>query len=550
MLLDSLIRFKENASRLREILTVLAKYGLADWLARSRAGWMRSSRQERFAQLRTEERVRLALLELGPTFVKFGQMLSTRPELVGPALAAELSRLQDSNPADPPEAVRTTIESELGQPPEQLFKEFCYEPMASGSIGQVHAARLPGGQGVVVKVQHQGIEERIQRDLNLMHGLAEQAQRYVSGLRRYRPVGVVREFRRTLLRELDLNRERRNLEEFAQKFAEDDSVRFPKVYSGFCAPRVLTMERLQGISGPQAVSAPSEIDLGCVARRVGLMYLKMIFRDGFYHADPHPGNFEFLPGGVVGVLDCGMVGRLNDNLREELEGLVLAVVERDDDSLIERVVRLGAVPPDLDRQALHADLRDFVAEYATRPLNQLNLGTALADLFDIIGRYHVILPTEASLLLRTLLVLDGTARRFDPSFSLIELMSDYRAQSVDWASHSRRWFRHLRRSGRDLDRLVRLLPGDLTDVLHRLRTGAFEIKHEHHRLEASVNRLVLGLLTASLLLSSALLLSVSEGGLIGLLRSLLGLMCLGLAGALGLRVVRSINVSDASEPPR
>jgi ubiquinone biosynthesis protein len=551
MLLDSLIRMQENATRLREILAVLGKYGLADWLARARIRWLRkylvTPQGQQLDQLRTEERVRLALLELGTTFIKLGQMLSTRPDLVGPSLAAELSQLQDSTPADPPEVVRKTIEADLGQPAERLFEEFCYEPIASASIGQVLAARLPGGPAVVVKVQHQGIEQRVRRDLNLLHGLAELAQRYLPGLRYYQPIATVREFRRTLLRELDLTRERRNLEEFARRFAGDGSVHFPLVYPERCSRCVLTMERLEGVPGTQATKAHN-VDLAAFARRAGMMYLNMIFRDGFFHADPHPGNYVILPGGVIGVLDCGMVGRLDDGLREEIEALVLAVADGDAEGLVERVVRLGSAPPDLDRQALHADVTDFVVEYGTRPLGELNLGSALGEMVDIIARYHILLPAQASLLLRTLLVLDGTARQLDPTFSLIELIAEHKAGSGGWLPGARRWFREMRRTGRDLDRLVRLLPGDLADVLHRLRTGTFEIKHEHHRLEASVNRLVLGLLTASLLLSSALLLrGGGDDGLPCFIRPALGLICLGLGGFLGVRVVRSINSTETND---
>jgi ubiquinone biosynthesis protein len=546
MLLDSLIRIKENASRLREIVGVLGKYGLADWLSTRRIGLLRktlkSAQGQRLDQVKTEQRVRMALLELGTTFVKLGQMLSTRPDLVGPALAAELSQLQDSNPADKPEVVRRTIEAELGQPPEQIFEKFSYEPMASGSIGQVHAAVLPGGIEVAVKVAHQGIEERIQRDLNLLYGLAELAQRHVPMLRNYRPVEVVRDFRRTLLRELDFGRERRNLEEFARLFAGDETVHFPAVYPDRCSRRVLTMEMLQGTPGTQAATALG-LDRPEFARRAATMYLNMIFRDGFYHADPHPGNYVILPGGSVGVLDCGMVGRLDDVLREEMEGILQAIGERDAEGLTERVMRLGEAPPDLDRKGLHADLADFVAEYGTRTLAELDVGAALGEVIDVIARYHVVLPREASLLLRTLLVLDGTARQLDPTFSLAELISDLRGRA-GWLLGARRFYRGTRRVARDFERLMRLLPGDVADVLHRLRTGTFEIKHEHHRLEESVNRLVLGLLTASLLLSSALLLRGGESDAPGIVRLILGLLCLGLGGFLGFRVVWSINSSD------
>lgn len=553
MLLDSLSRLQENAVRLREILVVLGKYGLADWLGTTRVGWLRkflkSSQGQRLDQCRHEERIRLAMLELGVTFIKLGQMLSTRPDLVGPSLATELSKLQSSTPPQPLDIVRRTIESELGKPPEELFEEFCPDAMASASIGQVHRARLRGGQPVVVKVQHDGIEPRMHRDLDLLHGLAELAQRHVSALRNYRPVNTVREFRRTLLRELDLTSERRNLEEFARRFAGDPAVRFPRVYPELCGRRVLTMELLEGVPGTEVRSVPiGELNLGPLARRAGMMYLKMIFRDGFYHADPHPGNYVILPGGVLGMLDCGMVGRLDDGLREEISALLAAVAEQDVEELVERVVRLGSPPPDLDRSALRADLAEFVAEYGTRPVKELDLGAALGEVIDVVARYQIVLPANASLLLRTLAVLEGTTKQLDPAFSLMDLIEDYQARHAGRWLLARHWLRDVRRAARNYQRFARMLPGDLTDILHRLRTGAFEFEHEHRHLQTSIHHLVQGLVTSSLLLSAALLLSRSEVGLPSLIKLLLGLACLALAGVLGFRLLRGINEAESGRP--
>lgn len=548
MWLESLARVQGNEARLREILSVLGKYGLADWLGTSRADWLRkrlvNRRGERLDQFGREERIRLALLELGTTFIKLGQMLSTRPDLVGRGLAAELGKLQSDAPADPADVVRRTIEAELGKPPEELFKEFSPEAIASASIAQVHRARLHDGQVVAVKVQHDGIEATIYRDLDLMHGLAELLQNRVSALRNYRPVNVVREFRHTLLRELDLRAERRNLEEFARNFAGDPGVHFPRVYPDLTGRRVLTMELLDGVLGRDAVKAAKDVDLAAFARRAGTMYLDMIFRDGFFHADPHPGNYVVLPGGVVGVLDCGMVGRLDEGLREELEGTLLAVTEGDVEELVERIVHVGSPPPDLDRNALRADLAEFVAEYASRPLKELNLGAALREVMDITARYQIILPRNTSLLLRTLTVLEGSATQLDPAFSLMDLITDYQAHSGAAWKIPVRWLSNARRAARGYDRLLRQLPDDLSDILHRFRAGTLEVKHEHRRLQASVHRLATGLLTASLLLSSALLLGRAEGTLASILRPGVGFACLLLAAFLGIRLLHSISAAE------
>jgi ubiquinone biosynthesis protein len=381
-----------------------------------------------------------------------------------------------------------------------------------------------------------------------MLGLAELAQKHVRALRGYRPVNTVKEFRRTLLRELDLRAERRNLEEFARHFAGDTGIHVPRVYPELSGRRVLTMELLEGIPGTDAAKVAGQADLVRFVRRAATMYLDMIFRDGFYHADPHPGNYFILPDGVVGVIDCGMVGRLDEGLRDEIEAAVLAVAERDVEDLTERVVRLGSPPPDLDRDALRADLGEFIAEYGSRPIKELELGAALGEVTDIIARYRIVLPANVSLLLRTLTVLEGSARQLDPAFSLMDLITDYQARAGGRRILPGRWLRDARRAARGYDRLLRLLPEDAGDILHRFRTGKLELKHEHRHLQASVHRLVAGLLTAALLLSSALLLSRGEESLPSLLRPVLGLAFLVLAAFLGFRLLRSISAAERGPP--
>src|SRR5438105_339797 len=245
-------RFDRNAKRVGEILAILGRYGLADWLSGLNYDWIHgrlvSFDGERLGQLTHEARIRLALTELGTTFIKLGQILSTRADLVGPELAEELGQLRSNTPPDPPEIVRGTILSELGKPVDVLFTEFDDQPLASASIGQVHRARLPSNQAVVVKVQHAGIEQKILEDLNITAGLAELLQKHVPRLRPYQPVATVREFRRILLNELNFALERRNLEEFAKNFANNPGVHFPAVFPDLCSRRVLTMEMLEGTS--------------------------------------------------------------------------------------------------------------------------------------------------------------------------------------------------------------------------------------------------------------------------------------------------------------
>jgi ubiquinone biosynthesis protein len=325
---------RRNAQRFRQIASVAVRYGLADRLrkmpGKRMQQWLRGSAGQNIADLGTPVRLRLALTELGTTFIKFGQMLSTRPDLVGEDVARELTHLQSRTPPDPPGVAEATIQRELGSPPSTLFASFEPTAFAAASIAQVHYARLHSGENVVVKIQKDGIESRVEADLSMLADLAALAERHVEDLKPYHPVAVVRQFSKTMRAELDFGRELSNIQQFRENFAADHTVHFPVPFPQLCSRRILTMERLEGTLVSQITLPPGpNPDMEEFARRGANMYLEMIFRDAFYHADPHPGNLMVLPSGVVGVLDCGMVQRLDDHLREALEDLLLAAVNRD-----------------------------------------------------------------------------------------------------------------------------------------------------------------------------------------------------------------------------
>jgi ubiquinone biosynthesis protein len=513
MKIHAVARVERNAHRAGEIIGVLAKYGLADWVKGLNYSWVqdriKSIDGQSIPDLKVEERVRLAFTELGTTFIKLGQMLSTRPDLVGPEMAQELAQLQTATPADPPDTVRATIEAEFGKPLSNLFVHFKHVPLASASIAQVHLARLHSGEHVVVKVQHAGIADKIMPDLDILAGLAELAEKHASQIRPYQPVAVVRQFRRTLLRELDFTVERRNLEEFAEHFTQDDTVHFPRAYAEFSTRRVLTMERLEGILGTDSkVLVASGVDLDEFARRGANMYLQMIFRDAFYHADPHPGNLMLLPGGVVGVLDCGMTGRLDEELGEGLDEMLMAIVNRNAVDLGDIILRLGSAPTGTPRDQLRADLTDFVSDYVGQSIQEMDLGGALNSLFEIIRRYNITLPPPLSLLLRTLVELEGTAQRLSPGFSLAEVIQPFYATMVRKRLSVRGFLGRVQHAFRDWERLAQSLPRDLGDALKRMREGTFSIHLEVRHIDPVINRLVLGVMTAALFVSSALLWSM------------------------------------------
>jgi ubiquinone biosynthesis protein len=310
----------------------------------------------------------------------------------GPRVVVAASR----GAGDPPDVVRVTVESELGQSIEDLFAEFEDVPIASASIGQVHRARLKTGESVVVKVQHSDIENTIREDLDVLAGLAMLAER-VPELAHYRPCSTVAEMGRILRRELDFGREERNLQLFLTRFAKNPTIRIPMPYTELCTARVLTMERIDGIklTEPKRLRAEG-FDLEEIARRGARLYLDMIFTDGFYHADPHPGNIVLLPGNRIGLLDFGMVGRVEENLRESIEGMLLAITQRDVVLLTSLIKRMGDVPPELDERTLSADLAEFVGDYANQSLDQFDLSGALSEMTEIIHRHRIKLPPQAA----------------------------------------------------------------------------------------------------------------------------------------------------------
>jgi ubiquinone biosynthesis protein len=548
--LASLPHLARNARRFKEITTILGRYGFAEFLSPAAPAFLqdlaRSPDGGRLTEVPREARLRQALAELGGAFVKIGQILSTRSDLVGPEVARELGRLRADTEPDAPGVVRDLIEAELGAAPETLFASFDDRALASGSIGQVHRATLPGGTPVVIKIQHAGVEEKIRADCDIFLGLAELAERGILELRLYQPLAVATEMRRTILRECDFAREERNLRHFAANFAGDLRVVFPRTHPELSSRRVLTMEELTGLSVAELAGQPRTPDqadrLDSLAKNVAGVFLDMIFRDGFFHADPHPGNLLVLAGDRLGLLDCGMIGRLDERTRRALEDALLAVVEGDAEGLAEQVTRLGRLPPGLDRDGLRADVEDFVADYANQTVGEFDLSGALADVSALVRRHGILLSPPVAHLIKVFVVLEGAARSLSPGFSLIEVITPYYAAIMARRFSPGQFFTRLRRGSRDIAALLETLPRDLAEILRRAREGRLDVSLAHKGLDAPINRLVYGIVSAALFLGSCqvlasrvppLLFDISLFGALGCLGSIL----------LGLRLLRAIRRS-------
>jgi ubiquinone biosynthesis protein len=532
MKLKSIPQIYRHSARWSEIVAVLIKYELAGWIGRLGPNFAKDLLKARggvaIARHPWETRLRLALAELGPTFIKLGQILSTRPDLVGVRLAEECQQLQEHVHADPPATARKLIESELGRTIEELFAEFEPEAMASASIGQVHCARLHTGEAVVVKVLHADIEKKVAVDMDILAGLAAMAE-MVPEFRNYRPSAIVAEFQRAMRRELDFGREQRNIQQFAHDFRDDPTVHIPLTYPDLSTRRVLTMERLIGIklSEPARLAAAC-VDTDLVARRGAAICLKMIFDRGFYHADPHPANLMVMEGCTIGLLDFGMVGRIDERLHDDVSEMLVALSNLDAERTTSMIMRLGKTPADLDRSALALDVADFLSYYGSQSLDKLDLSGALNEMMEQVRRYHIMLPARIVMLLKALVTLEGTARTVSPKFSLIEMMQPYRRKMILRRFSPKRQWRKLRRLYSELEHLVDVLPQGIAEILEQMQTGRFDIHLDHRGLEPSVNRLVLGLLSSAFVVTAALLLSREVGPL------MFGLSSLGLAsGVIG-----------------
>ena len=510
--IQTIPRVLRGSKRFQEIVSTFAKYGLAGWLKNVNVDWLQKHFQspdgDRISDLPQGAKLRLALTELGTTFIKLGQILSTRPDLVGPEVMQELAMLQSGTPADSEEVVRGIIEDELGASVEELFAEFNGVAAASASIGQVHFATLHDGTQVVVKVQHADIEKTIRSDLDIMHAIAQLAETYSEDARRFKPVDTLEEFSRALLTELDFTQERRSLDRFADNFAGDDNVFIPAAYADQSSRRVLTMGKLDGISLSNAEKLTEQgYDLSLLAERGANIFLEMIFRDGFYHADPHPGNIFALPGSTIGLLDFGMVGRIDEKLREQFEDLMIAASDQDSLGLCDSICALGSAPKDLDTDQLRVEMGEYVAIYGGQSLDEFDVGGSLNRMMEIVRRFNILLPSRVSMLIKVLVMLEGTARELNPQFNLAQILEPHKKMIVKRRLSPVRLMKKARRNAADWTRLAEMAPRELADILNQIKRGRFDVHLEHRKLDVLINRMITGILTAALFMGSASILS-------------------------------------------
>ena len=547
-------RTYRQLSRSRHIVRVLVKYGFGEILYRLRL-WEHANIERRIlrradrelAHLSLPERVRLALEELGPTFVKLGQVLSTRPDLVPQEFIVELEKLQSNVTPIPSDVALDTVRSELGRPIEEVFASFEEEPVAAASLAQVHRAVLKGGNVVAVKVQRPGVEDVIEADLEIMHNLASLAERYIDEARLMDAVGIVAEFSFNIRKELDLRLEANNMRRTAHNFAGDKNLHVPEVYKELCTKRVLVMEYIDGINVSETERLVAEgYDLPLIARRGVDIALKSMFEHGFFHADPHPGNIFICPNNMICLLDYGMMGTISSRQRESMARLVGGIIDRDERGMTRSLEGLVGARGPVDVEKLEADMSDLAQQYDYLPLSDIRFGTLLNEVLSLLVHHRLRLHTHLVWLFKAVATIEDVAHNMDANFDMIECAKPYVQRMLRHRVNPVRQARELYLPTLDFIDLVKELPYAARDIIRQLREGRFRIEYEHigleparHTLDHAANRLALAIVLAALVIGSSLIVLSGVPPLVADI-SVIGIIGYAIAWGLGLWLVFSI----------
>jgi len=530
----------KNFARLVKILSVLGKYGFSAFLKRISDGLgvipkgVVTMRQERsFLGLTEPERLRLAIEELGPAFIKLGQILSLRPDIIPPKYAHELEKLQDRTSPVPFEVIRETVEEEFGTSISEIFSSIEEKPVASGSIAQVHRAVLKEGQEeVAVKILKPRTRKIVETDLNIIRLLVRLASGRIPEFQAYNLTQIFGEFNDLLLAQLNFLREARSIERFSHFFGGDDYVHIPRVYRGYTTESCIVMEFIDGvkISDLEALDRAG-MDRRQIAKNGAMLALREIFDFGFYHADPHPGNLFVLPGNVIVPVDFGITGYIDEEGVLIIGNILLGLIDRDVERIIRYFKRYDFIGEDVDVKRLKIDLYDLIDETKDAPLSQISISSSIRAIFTITRKYRIRFPGEYFLIFNTLLESDGVGRMVCPDFNITEFSKPWVRRWAQRQYSPKRYMKDLFFLVEDLGYFAKLLPSEISVMLKRFRGGNIRLPIYHENLEKAVseidrtgNRLSFAVIIASLLLSSTILVQAKIGPFIR------GYPVLGLAG--------------------
>ncbi len=538
--IGSLGRTYRHVMRYRQILGIIFKYGFGnivdalniDQYIEIGLQLISRSRRDRVEKLSGSERIRMIFEELGPTFIKFGQILSSRPDLIPVDLLREFARLQDNVPPFPFEDVKKIILSEFGSPMEDVFEFMDETPLASASIGQVHRAGLKNVQEVAVKIQRPGIRKTIEVDLEIMHHLATLMETHIEEIAPHRPVKIVEEFKKSLEKELDFSIEASNIERITRQFTSETYIHIPEVFHDASTQRVLTMEFIKGIKVSDIESLEkANLDRKKITRRGAEFVLKQVFEFGFFHADPHPGNIFILPGNVISPVDFGMTGFVSRSTREIFIDLIQSVDSKNTRLCVRFLLELADYENEPDIPALEKEVALFIDTYFEKPLKEINLTSLINDIIEMTSVHYMTIPPDLFLMMKAFASVEGVARRLDPDFDMLAAAVPYvRSAKLSRMSPSR-LAEDFGEIARESIRLVRILPSDILEIMRMGKQGRFKLNIRMEGLDRMLathdqisNRISFAIIIAALIMGSAQILKSEIPPLI------FGVSIIGIAG--------------------
>ncbi len=555
----SFFKFRRNVNRVRQIVNIFLKYGfgkIIDQIHMSRFVPFRK-RIKSFGQWPSTkepavaERLRMAFAELGPSFIKLAQILSSRPDLITKLYADELKKLQDRVPSFSSSEAVQIIEQETGRRIEQIFSEFDTIPIAAASIAQVHFARLLDNRKVIVKVQRPRIREQIETDISILNFVAGLMEKYFPESSFFNPSGIVDEFSRTVRKELDFAEEARNCIRFKKNFEHIPDVHIPEVHSEFSTEKVIVMEQIEGVRLDNIVGIMNlGLDRAKLAKTGIDAYFKQILEDGFFHADPHAGNIFAMPGGKIGFMDFGIVGRVTPEMRETMANTFLALIQKNFDSLIDQYIELGLVPEHVDldifRKEFKADLADFLEPLYGLTIKEINFAEYLDTIMHLAIKHKMKIPSDLLLINKAMLILESIGRELDPDFDFISAAEPYASKIIKERMSPGRLYERARKNLTDLSDFALVFPKQLRQMVQKILRDDFHIKMTHigidrfiRDMDRSSNRISFSMIISAILLSSAIMHATGAGPVYKGF-SILGLSAFGFAFLLGIWLIISI----------
>ena len=520
---SKIARSYHNIMRYKQIIAVLIKHGFREFVDTSRllqvfnlkrAHIKKAKKHKKYQQRKYHthwRRIRLVLEELGPTFIKLGQFLSNRPDLIPSELCSELEKLLDNVPPFDGATALAILEFSLNQKKDDIFKKFNIEPFSSASISQVHEAYLKDESKVAVKIQRPAIKTKIDSDIEIMLHVAASIKKHVQGAEVIDPIGIVEEFRDGLYTELDFENEALNIEKFTKIFADNKDLAVPKVYKEYTSKNVLTMEYIDGIKFSEAEKYEFDHDL--ITSKLANLVLSQIFEYGYFHADPHSGNLIILDDDRICFIDFGLMGILPPKHKGALCDIIIGLVNHDPDRITKAMLRLSLNKEVENRSALEHQIFKLIEHYAYLPIEDINIGHFLRDLLKLLINNKLIIPSDIFLLLKTIISLEGTIRKIKPKFDMISHIEPFVKKMIYKSTSPTKIMRDIYDSGLDYAHLICELPGEIRELLDQIKNKTFKLQFEHKGLEPMLdkldnitNRLSFSVITAALVIGSSLLL--------------------------------------------